>query len=142
MAADGVHGTIGKLLKTSVVATFEDFEILCERSQKNIKVIRLELPYIYSVTKENRCRNTKKVTMPMLKCIVNIKFTKGSTKAFFKSAFTDFLKSKFVKAVGPRTVPAVIEAKRYIVCKEARNHWHLKRNTIGKKKILGKFTRK
>ena len=47
MAADAIHGNIGKLFrKTSTVATFNGLAQLCEMANNNIKAIGLDLPFI------------------------------------------------------------------------------------------------
>ena len=54
MAAGAIHGNVGKLLrKTSTVATFDDFVQLCEKAQNNIKMIVLDLTFIYPISKKS-----------------------------------------------------------------------------------------
>ena len=64
MAADAIHGNIGKLFrKTSTVATFDDFVQLCEKANKNIKsiVYPLYTPFPKKHTQDHR---------PKLKCLL------------------------------------------------------------------------
>ena len=47
MAADGIHGNIGKLFrKTSIVATFDNFVEVCKKANSNIEIITLDLLFI------------------------------------------------------------------------------------------------
>ena len=65
MAADGLHGEIGKVLKKETqVVTFSDFVKVCSKASKKSKTIIMDLPDLYSFTKENRCRNSEKVRIP------------------------------------------------------------------------------
>ena len=58
MAADAIHGKIGKLfLKTSTVVTFDDFVQLCEKASNNIKAIVLDLPFIYLISKKDHAQD-------------------------------------------------------------------------------------
>ena len=80
MAADAIHGNIGKLFrKTSTVATFDDFVQLCEKANNNIKAIVLDLPFIYPISKKARTRSPTKVNMPVMESIAKVQFKKGSS---------------------------------------------------------------
>ena len=83
MAADAIHGNIGKLFrKTSTVATFDDFVQLCEKANNNIKAIVLDLPFIYPISKKARTRSSTKVKMPLMESIVEVQFKKGSSVCY------------------------------------------------------------
>ena len=54
MAADVIHGNIGKLFrKTSTVATFDGLVQLCEKANNNTKGIVLDLHFIYPISKQD-----------------------------------------------------------------------------------------
>ena len=77
MAADNVHGSIGKTM-TAIIANFQGFVDLCDKSAMNIKVIPLDITDFYDITKENRARkshNKTSIDIPKLETMV--KFTKG-----------------------------------------------------------------
>ena len=83
MAADAIHGNIGKLFrKTSTVVTFDDFVQLCEKANNNIKAIVLDLPFIYPISKKARTRSSTKVKMPLMESIVEVQFKKGSSVCY------------------------------------------------------------
>ena len=65
MAADAIHGNIGKLFrKTSTAATFDGFVQLCEKASNNIKAIALDLPFIYPIPNHAQDHRSK------LKCLL------------------------------------------------------------------------
>ena len=105
MAADAIHGNIGKLFrKTNTVATFDDFVQLCEKANNNIKAIVLDLPFIYPISKKARTRSSTKVKMPLMKSIAEVQFKKGSSMLHYKESFLEesyttvnFLQSSFLK---------------------------------------------
>ena len=79
--ADAIHGKIGKLFrKTSTAATFDDFVQLCEKVNNNIKVIVLDLPFIYPISKKARTKSLTKVNIiPLMESIFEVQFLKGSS---------------------------------------------------------------
>ena len=86
MAADAIHGNIGKLFcKTSTVATFDDFVQLCKKANSNIKTIVLGLPIIYLISK----RSSTKVKIPLMESIVEVQFKKGSRMLHYKESFLE-----------------------------------------------------
>ena len=122
MAADAMHGNIGKLFrKTSTVATFDDFVQLCEKANNNIKSIVLDLPFIYPISKKARTRSSTKVKMPLIKSIAEVQFKKGSSMLHYKESFLEesyttvnFLQPSFLKKDGLKTFPALITERRGI----------------------------
>ena len=122
MAADTIHGTIGKLFhKTSTVTTFDDLVQLCEKANNNIKAIVLDLPLIYPISKKARTRSTTRVKIPLMKSIVEVQFKKGSSmlhdKEFFlKESYTtvNFLQPSFLKKGVLKTFPAPRTERRGI----------------------------
>ena len=85
MGADAIHGYIGKLFrKTSTVATFDDFVQLCEKAKSNIKVIVLDLLFIYPISKKARTRLSTKVKIPFMESIVDVQLKKGSSMLHLK----------------------------------------------------------
>ena len=107
MAADAIHGNIGKLFcKTSTVATFDDFVQLCKKANSNIKTIVLGLPIIYPISKRTRTRSSTKVKIPLMESIVEVQFKKGSRMLHHKESFLEesyitanFLQPSFLKKV-------------------------------------------
>ena len=90
MAADAIHGNIGKLFrKTSTVATFDDFVQLYEKANNNIKAIVLDLPFIYLISKKARTRSSTKVKIPLMKSIAEVQFKKGSSMLHYKESFLE-----------------------------------------------------
>ena len=114
MAADAIHGNIGKLFrKTSTVATFDDFFKLCEKANSNIKMIVLDLPFIYSISKKAHTRSSTKVKMPLMESKVKVQFKTGSSMLHYKESFlgesfttVNFLQPSFLKKGGLKTFPA------------------------------------
>ena len=114
MAADAIHANIGKLfLKTSTVATFDDFVQLRPKASNNIKAIVLDLPFMYPISKKARTRSSTKVKKPLLKSIAEVQFKKGSSMLHCKESFLEesyitvnFLQPSFLKKDGLKTFPA------------------------------------
>ena len=112
MAADSVHGAIGKKFKkASVVATFDDFFALCDTATKCTKAVLLDLPYIFNIRKECRSRSIKHF----------IPHSKGKKNMFVKIAFRDnthseidFLRPKFVNANKWKIFPDALGERRGI----------------------------
>ena len=97
-----IHGSrcntwsIRKLFhKAGTVATFNDFVQLCEKANNNIKVIVLDLPFIYPISKKARTRSSTEVKMPLMESIVETQFKKGSSMLHYKKYLT--------KAIPPST---------------------------------------
>ena len=113
MAADAIHGNIGKLFrKTSTVAIFDDFLQLCEKANNNIKAIVLDLPFIYPISKKARTRSSTKVKMPLIESIVEVQIKNGSSMLHYKESFlgesyttVNFLQPSFLKKGGLKTFP-------------------------------------
>ena len=107
MAAETIHGNIGKLFrKTSTVVTFDDFVQLCEKANSNIKAIVLDLPFIYPISKKSRTRSSNKLKMLLMKSIAEVQFKKGSSMLHYKESFLEesyttvnFLQPSFLKKV-------------------------------------------
>ena len=107
MAADAIHGNIGKLFrKTSTVATFDDFVQLREKANNNIKETVLDLPFIYPISKKAHTRSSTKVKIPLMESIVEVQFKKGSSMLHYKEfclkeSYTtvNFLQPSFLKKV-------------------------------------------
>ena len=90
MVAGTMHGNIGKLFqKTNTVATFDDFVQLCEKANNNTKAIDLDLPFIYSIFKKARTRSSTKVKMPLVVCLADVQFKKGSSMLNYKESFLE-----------------------------------------------------
>ena len=90
MVAGAMHGNIGKLFqKTNTVATFDDFVQLCEKANNNIKAIDLDLRFIYSIFKKARTRSSNKVKMPLVVCLAEVQFKKGSSMLNYKESFLE-----------------------------------------------------
>ena len=109
MAADAIHGNIGKLFrKTSNATTFDGFVQLCENVNNNIKAIVLDLPFIYPISKKARTRSSTKVKMPLMESIVEVQFKKGSSMVHYKESFLEeiyttvtFLQRSFFRKTFP-----------------------------------------
>ena len=83
MAADAIHGNIGKhFCKTSTVATFDE-------KANNIKAIVLDLPFIYPISKKARTRSSTKVKMLLMESIVEVKFKKGTSMLHYKESLLE-----------------------------------------------------
>ena len=88
MAAEAIHGNIGKLFrKKSTVGTFDDFVQLCEKANNNIKVIVRDLPFIYPISKKARTGSSTKVKMTLMKSIAEVQFKKGSSMLHYNESF-------------------------------------------------------
>ena len=120
MAADAIHGNIGKLFrKTSTVATFDDFVQLCEKANNDSLV--LDAPYIYPISNKARTRSSTKVKMPLIESIVEVPFKKGSSMLHYKESFLEegytianVLHPSFLKKGGLKTFPAPSTERRGI----------------------------
>ena len=124
MAADAIHGNIGKLFrKTSTVATFDDFIQLCEKANNNIKAVVLDLPFIYPISKKARTRSSTKVKMPVMESMIEFQFRKGSSmllpqrKLYHRQLFTTF----FFKKGGLKIFPAPSTERRGITQSKREN---------------------
>ena len=114
IAADRIHGNIGKLFrKTNTVATFDDFVQLCGKMNNNMKTIVLNLPFIYPISKKERTRSSTKVKMPLMESIVEVQLKKGNSMLHYKEYFLEesyttvnFLQPSFLKKVVLKTFPA------------------------------------
>ena len=129
MAADAIHGNIRKLFrKTSTVAAFDDFVQLCEKSNKSIKAIVLDLPFIYPIPKKARTRSSTKVKMPLMESIVEVQCKKGSSMLHYKESFLEesyttvnFLQPSFLKKGGLKTFHAPRTERRDITQSKCDN---------------------
>lgn len=102
MRADSIHGSIGKKMKQAEnIYTFDDFVALCERSSKTITPVLMNFTDFYEFSGEQRARSGKKIKMPLLANVCEVKFSKGRRTMLYKEDFdapyteVDFLKSKF-----------------------------------------------
>ena len=91
MAADSIHGNIGKLFrKTSTIPTFNDFVELCEKANSNIKTVILDLPHVcLSHFEESALAIVEKEAMPLLENIVEVQFNKGTNLMLYKKSFDE-----------------------------------------------------
>ena len=103
MMANNIHGLIGKKIKkTPLIADFNEFVELVNKSGKGIKPVKLHFSEIYEVEKKSRSRKSRGVDMPLLEDVVEVAFRKGNRALFYKTRFSeewytecDFLISKF-----------------------------------------------
>ena len=66
VAADAIHGNIGRLFcKAGTVATFDDCIQLCKKASNNIKMMVLDLPFIYPIYKKHTQDHR-----PKIKCLL------------------------------------------------------------------------
>ena len=122
MAADAIHGNIGKLFrKTNTVATFDDFAQLCEKANNNIKAIVRDLFFIYPISKKARTGSSTKVKMTLMKSIAEVQFKKGSSMLHYNESFlaesyttVNFFQPSFLKKDGLKTFPASSTERRGI----------------------------
>ena len=129
MAADAIHGNIGKLFrKTSTVATFDEFFQLREKANSNMKMIALDLPFIYSISKKAHARSSTKVKMSLLESIVEVQLKKGSSmlhhkEPFLEESFTtfNFLQPSFLEKGGLKTFLAPSTERRGITQSKRNN---------------------
>ena len=92
MAADGVHGDIGKVMKiTPKIGDFDAFARICSNSSENTDALTLDFQDIYKFSN--------------MVTLVEIQFRKGSQAMYVKSDFNDvdhkeihFLKESFVRS--------------------------------------------
>ena len=83
MTADNIHGLIGKKMKkTPIMADFNEFVVLVNKSGKGIKPVELHSSEIYEVEKKSRPRKSKGVDMPLLEDVVEVAFRKGNRTLF------------------------------------------------------------
>jgi len=100
MKADSVHGSIGRRMKKREnIFTFDDFVELCNSASKRIMSIVMSCEDFYGFSGEQRTRG-KKVQMPLLASICEVKFTKGKRSISFKDfddnyTEVDFLRPRF-----------------------------------------------
>ena len=67
MRAGVIHDQIGKLMKKAkIIATFDDFVEIVDKSGRKVKPIVMNDRSFYDIDKKNRSKSTKKVTMPLL----------------------------------------------------------------------------
>ena len=91
MAADSVHGAIGRKFKKSpVIATFDDFFATCDTATTTTKAVILDLPIFFNITKKVRTRSIKH-PIPLLESFVEMKFLKGKKNMFVKTSFSQDL---------------------------------------------------
>ena len=119
MAADGVHGAIGRQIKKRLLTTFNSFTIECAASSKTIEVIEMELGDFYDITKGNRA-STKYIPALKLEGIVQVTFRKGTSTILVKNSFLDsareveFLKKSVLKNNSWKVLPSVLPTRRGI----------------------------
>ena len=99
MAADSVHGCIGKKLKRKLIYDFEDFVTLCKGSMRNIERVLLDIPSIFEFEKGVKARKPGSNDPPILCDIVEIQLRKGSASMYYKTSFKDssYKESSFLK---------------------------------------------
>ena len=103
MGADSIHGVISKKMKKcSEIVTFPDLVDVVDSAGKYIKPVVMEVSDFYQFQAGNRARVSKKVTLPKLADIVEVRFVKGSRLFLYRRAFdeetyegVDFLRPKF-----------------------------------------------
>ena len=116
MAADGIHGEIGKQLKKDKnIVNFDDFVKVCRKGSKTCKTIEIDISDFYLFPRGNKCRSSKVDTMPLLEEVVGVKFIKGSTAMMTKTSFLDesktvhFLNKKFLNSGALKTFPTPLD---------------------------------
>ena len=96
MKADSIHGNIGKKMKKEPeVLTMPDFVDLCNKSSRKIKATETKVNDFYKFSDGHRCRQSKKVKIPLLSDISVLQFSKGKKSFFFQSFFLSVLNSFF-----------------------------------------------
>lgn len=91
MAADGLHGKIEqKMRKQKNTLDMADFVSVLEQSSKRAKVVLLQHSDFRLLDNKFRARRSlQNETMPLLKTICAVKFTKGEKVLSYKHNFTD-----------------------------------------------------
>jgi len=114
MKADSVHGAIGRKLKqTAEVHTYDDFVALCQEAGKNIKPVCMAVGDFYKFQGAQRQRKVKGATLPLLAEICEVRFSKGSRRMKYKTAFDgDERESDFLKPSFKLQMPSVMERER------------------------------
>ena len=98
MAADSVHGAIGrKMKKKASIVNFRDFVEICASSQADVNPVIMENSDFRSFQKHVKSRDSEKVKMPLLHDIVEVEFRKGSSSMFYKEHFNqdDYIEVDF-----------------------------------------------
>ena len=102
MAADNIHGTIGKKMRQ--MNEIIDFRELTQvvSSAKNIEVVQMQLPDFYEFTAANKARTARNITLPILADIREVHFVRESRLMYYKVSHdsteyegVDFLRAKF-----------------------------------------------
>ena len=118
MAADSIHGFIGKKMKKQLIYTFDDFVNLCKSSMKKIKTVRLDIPSISQFERGVKARVQDTDNPPRLSNIVEIQVRKGSSSMFYKKSFDDdYQESSFLM---PRAFLRIGKHKMFPDPKETR----------------------
>ena len=121
MAADAVHGAIGRRLKKQTLPTFRSFSTLCASSSKTFEVVEMGVGEFYQINKEKRPVSKKNAGEYIkLTTIVQVTFTKGKSSIIIKTSFKgestehDILKKRFVDSGLWLTMPETIQTRRGI----------------------------
>ena len=147
MAADGIHGEIGKYVKRlKKVENFQDFVNICGKGSNNCHTACMGIDDFYCISRSNKARSTGRdqQQIPILEDLVEVKFVKGSSNIFVKKSFSEedgtevnFLQQKFMKSRALYTLPIPLTTCRGItekkrndivsalkgVCEEKRIFW-------------------
>ena len=122
MKADCVHEIIGKRMKhTPEIVSFKELTNLVNLSGSRIEVLEMNIDNFYIFKAGSRARSTKKIQLPLLSDILEVKFVKGSRLLYYKCCHeseeytgVDFLKVKFELDPLPQclTTPRGIPTKK------------------------------
>ena len=122
MAADSIHGVIGKKMRACPeIISFKDLTNLVENSSKKTTVVNMNVNDFYDFKAGQRARNSRKVQIPKLCDIVEVKFVKESRLMYFKCTHdtneyegVDFLKPRYPLTPFPEQirVPRGITSKK------------------------------
>ena len=85
MAADSVHGSIGKRMRyANEILDFKDLTDLVTKSARNFKVAEMKTDDFYNFKPGNKRRNTNNVELPLLNNVAEVMFVKGSRLMYYK----------------------------------------------------------
>lgn len=114
MAADSVHGAIGRSMKRHErISDFGDFSKICDTATKSTEVLLMSPSDFYSFSSGCRPRTTRgSQELPTLGGLCEVRFIKGQSAMYYKCSFSEeykdclFLRNKFDLFEYPETLNA------------------------------------